>query len=248
MKRLFIISLSGIGIIALGVVMLSDGWQFNRAPSVISSPPFSPTPGVIGMLPGRSTETPSPVTPTVEPTAQGTPVVTSPFVFPTSLPSISPTPLHDCMTVFPLDSVEAINFGQTTLSQLEASFGHATRMSGRPPRLRFDDQGCSLFVTLGTQEAEEAELDSYGTLQFLLDRYGPPEAVGITQGNLTMLLIGYAVLLYPEKGVIAIFDVDPETLTLTTPVTELHLRSPYQVDRQVKRFNLLLVDWQPPLP
>jgi hypothetical protein len=161
---------------------------------------------------------------------------------------MSPTPLHDCSTVFPLDSVESINFGQTTIPQLEASFGHATRISGRPPRVRFDEAGCTLFITLGVQEALEAELDGYGTLQLLLDHYGPPAAAGISQGNLTLVMTGYTVLLYPEQGIIALFEVGPEELTPTTPVSTLYFRPVYEVESQVKRLNLARFDWQPPLP
>lgn len=241
-------ALTGIGIIALAVVVLNDEWPFNRTPSVTSSPTFSMTPGEVSILPGRSTATPAYASPTPPPTVPGAPVVTSPFTFPTPYPSTSPTPRQDCTTVFPLDSVESIDFGQTTIPQLEASFGRATRISGRPSRVRFDESGCTLFVTIGAQEALEAELDGYGTLELLLDHYGTPAAAGISQGNLTLVMTGYTVLLYPDQGAIALFDVGPEELTRATPVSALYFRPAYQVESQVKRLNLALFDWQPPLP
>ena len=180
-------------------------------------------------------------------TAVLTPQVTSPFTFPTALPDSSPTPANDCTDVFPLDSVEAIEFGQTTIPQLEASFGRASYVGGRPTRFRFEAEGCTLRVSVGVQEALEAELVSYGTLGLLLDRYGPPAAAGISQGNLTLLVTGYTVLLYPEEGIIAIFDIAPGQLKRDTPVSTLYFRASYTVEKQVQRLNLLLTDFQPPL-
>lgn len=210
---------------------------------------FSPvvkTPGAAATpspdLPGRRTPVPSPITPW--PSAQAT----SPFVFPTTPPEFSPTPMRACSSVFPLESVAAIQFGETTIPRLEASFGRSTRIGGRPIRLRFDEAGCTLWVTLGAQEAVEAELVDYGSLGLLLDHYGLPEAVGLSQGNLTLLFLDYTVLLYPEDGIIAIFDRQPEALTRSTPVTSLQIRPAFEVDAQITRLNLRPVeDWQPPL-
>jgi hypothetical protein len=175
-------------------------------------------------------------------------LVTSPFTFPTRPPEISPTPASDCTAVFPIESVERIEFGETTVAQLEATFGHAGFPAGRPPRLRFEDDGCMLLVTLGIQEALEAELVNYGSLGLLLDRYGPPPAVGISQGNLTLLTVGNAVLLYPDQGVIAICAAGPDEISRATTVGQLVFRPPYTADQQITRLNLQPVeDWVPPL-
>jgi hypothetical protein len=232
-----------VGTLALG------GFPSGRGLPAAS--PDSPTavsqPGSPVALPARATSTPSGGTPWVVPTAPLTPRGTSPFVFPTFPPTISATPSRDCTAVFPLDSVEAIQFGTTTIPQLEAAFGHAAYVGGRPTRFRFEDHGCVLRVTIGFQEALEAELANYGTLGLLIDRYGPPAAVGISQGNLTLLFVGNAVLLYPEQGIVAIFDVEPDALTLDTPVSALNFRPPYEVSQQIRRLNLRPVEWQPPL-
>jgi hypothetical protein len=215
------------------------------APMVLSS--ITPSPRPTG-LPARATATPSGATPFQHPTVQLTPLVTSPFTFPTRPPDTSPTPAGDCTPVFPIESVERIELGETTVTQLEAAFGRAAYHGGRPPRLRFEDGGCVLIVTLGIQEALEAELVNYGSLGLLLDRYGPPAAVGISQGNLTLLTTGNAVLLYPEEGLIAIFDAGPEALTRATTISHLHFRPPYTAEKQITRLNLRPVDhWTPPL-
>jgi hypothetical protein len=195
-------------------------------------------------LPGRSTATPDVFA--ITPVPQ-TPLVTSPFTFPTSPPDIAPTPGQDCTGVFPIDSIEAIEFGQTGISQLEASFGHPVYQGGRPTRFRFEDKGCILLVTMGIDEAQEAEVLMYGTLDLVLERYGSPAAVGISQGNLTLPLIGSVVLLYPELGIIAMFDVGPDELTRSALVSTLNFRAPFEVEQQVTRLNLSPIEWQPPL-
>ncbi|MBI5959341.1 MAG: hypothetical protein HY866_11435 [Chloroflexi bacterium] len=244
MKRLLLCVLFGIGIIVWGRVALSDRRPVQRVLTVTSTPTPRLTPLSSGLetLPRRPTITPAPLTPFVWSTPNSTPGLTSPFLFDT----LSPTPSVDCAEIFPLDNVSAIEFGQTTIPQLEASFGRAERVGGRPIRVRFDEQGCSLFVTIGIQEALEAELTHYGTLAFLLEQYGVPDAVGISQGNLTLLIPGQAVLLYAEAGVIAIFEIEPDWLIPETPINSLQLRPAYEVARQVKRLKLQLVDWQPP--
>jgi hypothetical protein len=193
-------------------------------------------------LPGRATDTPDNVSPLALPTAPRTPVVTSPFTFPPSLATIIPTPMQACTRVFPLDSVEAIEFGVTTITQLEAAFGRAQYQGGRAPRFRFEEGDCVLIVTVGIDEALAAELPNYGTFDLLLDCYGEPGAVGISQGNLTLLDVGNAVLLYPEAGIIAIFDVAPDDLTRSTAIASLQFRSPYEIDQQLRRLNLRRVD------
>jgi len=246
MKRMvFAAVLLGLEVMMLALSSIFSG----HGPPAVSSDSLTSTshPGSPVLLPARATSTPSGGTPLVVPTAPLTPQVTSPFVFPTFPPPLSATPSRDCTAVFPLESVEAIRFGTTTIPQLEAAFGHAAYVGGRPTRFRFEDRGCTLRVTIGFQEALEAELTNYGTLGLLLDRYGPPTAVGVSQGNLTLLTIGNAVLLYPDRGITAIFDVRPDELSLDTPVNTLDFRPPYQVSRQIRRLNLQPVEWQPPL-
>jgi hypothetical protein len=201
-----------------------------------------------GPLPGRATATPPPAaTIFATRTPDVTPLATSPFTFPTTPPDQSPTPSRDCTTVFPLENVEAIEFNRTTVTQLEASFGQATYRGGRPVTFRFESSGCTLNVAVAGDVAQEAELLSYGTLDLLLDRYGEPAAVGIAEGNLVLVWAGSTVLLYPEEGVIAIFDAVPDALTRDSPVYSLQFRPPYDVDQQVTRLNLRPVTWEPPL-
>jgi hypothetical protein len=228
------------------MAILVSGCGAEPGPSP-SHTPLATSPGPTG-LPIRATPTPSSATPFMLPTALITPMVTSPFTFPTRPPDVSPTPAHDCTSVFPLESVERITFGETTATQLEAAFGRAVSRGGRPPALRFERGTCTLIVTLGIQEAQEAELRSYGSLGLLLDRYGPPAAVGISQGNLTLLAVGNAVLLYPDQGLIAIFDAEPDALDRATPISHLYFRPAYATDKQIARLNLRSVEnWSPPL-
>jgi len=192
-------------------------------------------------LPGRAT--PALL---AAPTALPTPRVTSPFALPTPLPSHSPTPTRDCTTVFPLENVEAIVLGQTTLVQLQAAFGRAVRERGRASYFRFEAGGCVLRALIGVQEVLEVELRDYGTLGLLLAHYGAPAATGISQGNLTLRDIGHAVLLFPERGVIATFAAAPDALALDTPVATLVFRPPFDASKQLTRLNALPVTWQPP--
>lgn len=192
-------------------------------------------------LPGRASPTPPPLT-----TALPTPQVTSPFVLPTALPTHSPTPTRDCAAIFPLKNVEAIVLGQTTLIQLQAAFGRATRERGRASYFRFEAGGCVLRALIGVQEVLEVELRDYGTLGSLLTHYGAPAAIGISQGNMTLRDIGHAVLLFPEQGIIATFAAAPDELALDTPVTTLTFRPPFDASQQLTRLSALPADWQPP--
>lgn len=235
-----------IGIAATALLLLVGLRQDDRtgAAQILRSP----APAGLAGLPGRSTLTPSGTILTLPPTVLITPAVTSPFAFPTRPPEISLTPADDCTSVFPIESVERIELGETTIPQLEAAFGRADSRGGRPPRLRFEADGCTLLVTIGVQEALEAELVSYGSLGWLLDRYGPPDAVGISQGNLTLLNVDSAVLLYPDEGILAIFEPGPDDLDRDTPISQLIFRLPYTADKQMTRLHLLPVEgWQPPL-
>lgn len=157
--------------------------------------------------------------------------------------TISGTPAPDCTRIFPLENVEAVELGQTTLLQLQAAFGRARRDSGRANYFRFSAQGCVLRALIGVEEVLEVELHDYGTLDLLLQRYGVPAALGITQGNLTLLEIGYTVLLYPEDGVIAVLPVEPEALTPDTPLDRLIFRPPFATQKQLTRLNARPVAW-----
>lgn len=199
-----------------------------------------------GGLPARATPTATEPLVLALPTPGSTPLPTSPFVFPTPSP-MQATSARECTLVFPIGSVEAIEIGQTQIAQLEASFGQGTPATGRPIRFKFESEGCVMLVAIGVQEAQEVELRQYATLGWLLDRYGRPAAVGESEGNLTLMMTGYAVLLYPELGVTAIFDVKPEDLRRDTVMSSLFFRQPYEAESQVTRLNLRLVEWQPPL-
>jgi len=231
----------GLGILALAVCAASALAMLSAAggPSWAASEPTATLDGA--GLPGRAT----PVL-VATPTALPTPQVTSPFSLPTSLPAHSPTPARDCTTVFPLENVEAIVLGQTTLVQLQAAFGRAVRERGRASYFRFEAGGCTLRALIGVQEVLEVELRDYGTLGALLAHYGAPAATGISQGNLTLRDIGHAVLLFPEQGVIATLAAAPDALALDTPVATLAFRPPFDAGKQLTRLNALPVAWQPP--
>ena len=184
------------------------------------------------LLPGRSTPTPD--------TALATADAPYDAVMPTAAPS-------DCTTAFPIETVEAIELGTTTSTQLRASFGQPVSVSGRPPRMRFEAGACVLLVTLGADEAEEVELQQYGTLGWVLDRYGSPDAAGIAQGNLTLPLADSAVLLYADEGLVVLFDRDLATLDRDTPVDSLFVRPAYTLDDQLRRLNIEKADWRPPI-
>ena len=199
------------------------------------APPHSLAPQ---RLPGRASATPRP-SPTPRAAVPPTPAAT---------PSPAGTAASDCTQIYPLDSVERIDYGETVGAQLEAYFGRPARVGGRPPALRFEAQGCMLGVTLDGDAAQTAELHDYGTLELLLSRYGPPDGAGIAQGNLTLLRFDVAVLLYAAEGIVAIFDVPPEALTRQSPIATLQFRPPYELARQYRRLNLEPVeDWSPPL-
>jgi hypothetical protein len=145
--------------------------------------------------------------------------------------------------VFPLENVEAVELGRTTLLQLQAAFGRARHDAGRANYFRFSAQGCVLRALIGVEEVLEIELRDYGTLDLLLKRYGPPAAAGVSQGNLVLLEVGYSVLLYPEEGVIAVLPVEPEALTPDTPLDRLIFRPPFAAPKQLTRLNARPVAW-----
>ncbi len=205
----------------LATAVLGAATALGHAPSVVALAVQTPQ-----GLPGRITLTPPPA-------ATGTPA-----------PSI--TPERDCTRIFPLENVEAVELGRTTLLQLQAAFGRAGRDPGRADYFRFTAQGCVLRALIGVQEVLEIELRDYGTLGLLLERYGDPAAVGVSQGNLTLLEVGYTVLLYPAQGVIAVLPVEPTALTPDTPLDRLIFRPPFAAQKQLTRLNARPVAW--PLP
>lgn len=234
-------------ILTVALVAVTLAAEPVQSIAVTTATPSATAPAApFGGLPGRSTATPSPAfTPTP------TPAVTSPFGLPT-LPgdgsgTPSATPTADCRAVFPIESLEAIELGRTTVTQIEAQFGRAEAISGRPTRFRFEAEGCTLWVTPGVQEALELELTDYGTLGWLLDRYDNPAWVGVSEGNLTLLLADQTLLLYPDQGIIAQFDALPDDLMPETIIARLVFRRPFEVEAQVRRLNLRAVEWVPPL-
>ncbi len=233
--RIALVLSAGLIVAALGISLLPG----LNMPVQAATTPARTDVGLPGRTPASATTMPLP-------TAPITPRVTSPFVFPSPSPIASQPQARDCTAIFPPDNVEAIMWGQTTLSQLEAAFGHATRERGRANRFRFEAEGCVLRALVGVQETFEVELLDYGTLGWLLDRYGPPPATGISQGNLTLRDIGHAVLLYPEAGITAIFAEHLDALTLDMPVATLVLRPPFEAQKQLTRLNVRPEVWIPP--
>ncbi|MCD4685512.1 MAG: hypothetical protein K8S97_06215 [Anaerolineae bacterium] len=248
------VTVCGVLLIAALLSACGSSNHANQAtpdPTTFTESTQTPRTGLQTGLPGRASATPakSTATPFILPIAPSTPVATPALIFPTSPPDTSPTPTLDCTQVFPIERIEAINFNTTTTAQLEAAFGRAESVSGRAPTYRFVARGCVLAVSTGGEIAQEALLSGYGTLDWLLDRYGPPAGVGISQGNLVFMIPGYAVLLFPDARAIAFFEALPGDLARDTPVYELHFRAPFTVDQQTRRLKLLMVeDWVPPLP
>lgn len=150
-----------------------------------------------------------------------------------------------CLAVFPLEQLETVDFDRATPAQLEAAFGAAQVTSGRPTRLRFDRQGCTMLVTLGGQTLQAIELLDYGTLGMVVGRYGPPETAGIAQGNLALPLAGISVLLYPSAGIIVMTETPFNALSVSSPVQRLILMPPFDAAGQVTRLNLQPQPWQP---
>ncbi len=217
MKTVFWLVWAGV----LATAVLGTAATLGYAPSAVALAEQTPQ-----GLAGRVTLTPPPAT--------------------ISISSPSVTPERDCTQVFPLENVEAVELGRTTLLQLEAALGRARRDPGRASYYRFTAQGCVLRALIGVEEVLEIEVRDYGTLGLLLERYGIPAAVGVSQGNLTLLEVGYTVLLYPDRGVIAVLPVEPTALTPDTPLYRLIFRPPFGAAAQLRRLNARAVAW--PLP
>lgn len=224
------------GGIGLGAAALLIGAL--RLPAESSRSAVSPTTTVNAPAtperPARATSTPDPAATGANPT-------------PTGPPTPSPTPATVCAAQFPIDSVEAIEPGRTTLAQVEAAFGQADFRGGRPLQIRFYEGDCELRVTAGFSEALEVELIDYSTLGWLLERYGPPDTAAVTEGNLTLILPDVTVLLYPEEGVIAVLEALPDDLTRASLLDSLVFRPPFEVDQQLTRLKARPIEWLPPL-
>jgi len=184
--------------------------------------------------PARATDTPDPAATGFAPASTGS-------------PTPSPTPATACAARFPIDSIEAIEPGRTTIAQVEAAFGQADFRGGRPLQLRFYEGDCELRIMVGIDEALEVEAIEYSTLGWLLERYGPPDAAAISEGNLALILPDVTVLLYAEAGIVAVLDALPDDLTRESLIDSLVFRPPFEVDRQLTRLNARAVEWLPPL-
>ena len=189
---------------------------------------------------------PAPVRP-ARATATLDPAATEAGPAPTGSPTLSPTPATECAARFPIDSIEAIEPGRTTIAQVEASFGQADFRGGRPLQVRFYEGDCEVRVTVGINEALEVELIDYSTLGWLLERYGLPDTAAVTEGNLTLILPDVTVLLYPDEGIIAVLDALPDDLTRESLIDSLVFRPPFEADQQLIRLRANAVDWLPPL-
>lgn len=213
------------GLTALGTWRADPGGA-DRHAEVTLTAGFGP------ILPGRVTAiAPTPQPATEEATAEAE-------------ATISP---EACLAAFPFEVVQGIDFGRTTPTQLSAAFGTPVASGGRAPALRFEQRGCRLIVWLEGNTAQEAGLQAYGTLGWVVESFGPPDAAGVAQGNLALPLAGTAVLFYPDKGITVLFDADLADLRHETPVERLLLRAPYTLNRQARRLNVELEEWLPPL-
>ncbi len=241
MRVRYIIAGSLIAAICVIVLLL----EFSSADYVTLAASSTRTPSNEVPLPGRPTATAGSVFTSRTPGPQ----VTSPFLFPTPVPEISSTPSQRCETVFPLSSLEAIEFDYATIAQLEAAFGQSRYVGGRPPQFRFEDGSCMMTATMGIEEVQQVELISYGSLGLLIDHYGSPAAAGMAEGNMTLPWTGSSVVLYPDEGIIAVFEDELlDELRLTTPISHLLFLAPYDLQKQLTRLNVTPDDnWQPPL-
>jgi len=223
--------------LAIGLLVFLSFSGSDAAPTLVGTG----TP----LLPGRPTAT---VNASFASRTPG-PQVTSPFVFPTPRPELSPTPSERCETVFPLSSLEAIEFDYATIAQLEAAFGQSEYIGGRPIQFQFEDGSCIMTATMGIEEVQQVELISYGTLGLLIDHYGSPAAAGTAEGNLTFPWAGSSVVLYPEEGIIAVFEETAlDDLQLTTPISSLIFLAPYDLQKQLTRLKVTPDErWEPPL-
>lgn len=229
--RSVIIGAIGLGTAALVIGALWLPAESSRSAGSATATASTPT---TPERPARATATPDPNATQAEPALAST-------------PTLSPTPATECAAQFPIDSVEAIEPGRTTIAQVEASFGQADHVGGRPLQFRFYEGDCELRVMAGVNEALEVELIDYGTLGWLLERYGPPDTTAVTEGNLTQILPDVTVLLYPEEGILAELEALPEDLTRASLIDSLVFRPPFEIDEQLTRLNARAVDWLPPL-
>lgn len=161
----------------------------------------------------------------------------------------TPPPTLDCADVYPPDAVLIVAQGNTTVEQATAAFGPVLNVSGRPPRYRFEDRGCSLVLTMGTTYVQAAELSPYFSLGDLLARYGNPPAVARIRANIRLPGRDRLTLLYPEQGMAALFEDPPASLATLIP--ELRLVAPTDLRGLLRALGdadaAVLEHWQPPL-
>ncbi len=191
------------------------------APTVTPPPP--PTPGpTVTPYPGQSI--PQPPTPFAT-----APLVSLPdrtplppggtlfFPLATRTPATEAPPGVNCGDVFPLDAVLRLVRDPLTIQQAMAAFGPVLSASGRPPRFRFEAEGCVLLVTGGMTYVQAAELRPYFTLGELLARLGEPEAVAEVPAGPRLPGRDRLALLYPAQGLMALFEGPPAALTDLIP-------------------------------
>jgi|GEM_PF-1460227 len=234
------------------------------APAPAARPPTAPPP----------TATVSPTAgPAVTPdVGQSIPIVPTLAVTPTSwlvsLPGITPLPPNgtllfplptrvvetppptlDCAAVYPPDAVLTVALGNTTVEQALAAFGPVLSISGRPPRYHFEDRGCSLVLSVGTRYVQGAILSPYFSLGDLLARYGAPPAVARIRASIHLPGRDRLALLYPERGLAALFEDIPAGLATWIP--ELRLVAPTDLHGLLRALGdtdaTVLEHWQPPL-
>lgn len=245
--------------------------QVETAQPEAAQPSRTPSPAATysgpGLLPGREL---SPTPTGGSPTPSPTPASTSPFTLPTSPPDIPPTPGTACTAIFPIESMEQIALGETNVTQLQAAFGEASAVGGRPLTFRFEASGCTMNVLVGGDEVLEIELVNYADLGWLLARYGDPDAAAITNGDLLAgVLAEQTALIYvaaqpipsgkdedgeistdeapPANSLIALIDALPGSLTRGHTLSTITFRQPVTVEAELQRLNAEAVVWQAPL-
>lgn len=247
------------GVIPVLLLALAGCAPAPAAPTPAAPTPTvtaSPTPGpTVTPYAGQSiplaptlAETPTPwlvSLPGVTPLPPGgTPL----FPLPTRLAE-TPPPTLDCADVYPPDAVLTIAQGSTTVEQAVAAFGPVLSVSGRPPRYRFEDRGCTLILTMGTTYVQAAELSPYFSLDDLLSRYGDPPAAAQIRASIRLPGRDRLGLLYPEMGLAALFEDPPVRRSDTIP--ELRLVAPTDLAGLLRALGdanaTVLEHWQPPL-
>lgn len=217
----------------------------SLAPTVTLGPTVTPLPGQsIPALPMDSTETPYVSLPDGSPPAFESPL----FPVPTRLPAVTFTPTLDCTEVFPPEVVLRVAGGELTVAQAIAAFGPVVSTSGRPPRLRFEESGCVLLLTAGVQTVQAAELRPYFTLDELLARYGEPSAVVTIPASIRLPGRDRLALLYPEIGLIALFERPPADRVGLIPQVQIARAADLDAMLAELGAGVESVSWTPPPP